>query len=147
MKPAWPPGRTRRSDYPVGAVDITPVYGDLDVDGHVGVQPVARFFEHARYTWHMALGLPRLRTPGALLVVARSTVEHLAPAHLEAPVHVRVRVAKIGTSSVVEEMAAWQGDTCVALAEVVMVHSLHGRSAPLGDALREAFGSGLAPPA
>lgn len=145
MKQLWRAGRLDPAAYPVGAVDLTPVYGDLDRGGHVGVTPVARYFEHARYAWHMALDLPRLRSPGAVLVVARSAVDHLAPAHLGASVHVRVRVSRLGASSVVEEMAAWQDGACVALAEVVMVHSLAGRGVPLNEALRAAFATGLPP--
>jgi acyl-CoA thioester hydrolase len=141
-----PADRTDPAAYPVVGVDLTPIYGDLDAGGHVGVHSMARFFEHTRFEWHIAIGLLELRAPGSSLLVARSCVEHLAPAHLGAPVHARLRVARLGSSSVVEEMAAWQGGSCIALAEVVMVHSSAGRSTPLPEALRAAFAGGLAAP-
>jgi acyl-CoA thioesterase FadM len=55
------------------------------------------------------------------LLIARVAIDYVQEARYRKPIHVRLRVASIGTTSVTYAQAAWQGDHCVALAEVVAV--------------------------
>ena len=116
-------------------------YGDLDTNGHVNNVAYGRFFEHARYTTHHEIGLVAGLGKGSRLLVARVAIDYLAESTIGEPLVVRVRLGSFGRTSLIEEMAAWQGDVCVALAEIVMVHQQGGVAAPWTDPLREAFGA------
>jgi acyl-CoA thioester hydrolase len=76
----------------------------------------------------------------------RVCIDYLAEARFGSPLHVRTRAGDVGRSSLVELQAAWQGDVCVALCEVVLVHVRDGVPTPVTDALRAALpGTGGAP--
>jgi acyl-CoA thioester hydrolase len=134
----WPADRLERACYLGPGVDLTVFYGDLDTQGHINNVAFGRFFEQARFMAHRAAGMPAVSaTEGAYFLVARVSIDYLHEGRFGSDLHVRVRVAKVGTSSLIEEQAAWQGDTCVALAEVVMVFSRDGASTPLSPAMLE----------
>ncbi len=130
--------RDERSAYPGPGVDLPVFYNDLDPNGHLNNVALGRFFEHARVVDLHAGGLPSA-LPGRL-IVARVAVDYLAEGRLGAPLHVRTRLERVGTTSFAFGQAAWQGDACVGLAEVVVVHLHDDRPAPLTDAFRALAG-------
>jgi acyl-CoA thioester hydrolase len=100
----------------------------------------ARFFEHARYIAHSMVGLPPLmRDSGDRILVARLAIDYIAEAHFGTPLHIRTRVASFGRSSLVEQQAAWQGDRCVAIAEVVIAYRHGSESMELPSSVRAIF--------
>jgi acyl-CoA thioesterase FadM len=54
-------------------------------------------------------------------LIARVAIDYVREACYRKPVHVRLRVTSIGTTSAIYEQAAGQCDDCVAFAEVVAV--------------------------
>lgn len=68
-------------------------------------------------------------------------IDYLREGHFGSPLHVRSRFARVGRTSAVEEQAAWQHDSCVALAEVTIVHIIGGRPEPVTYALRAVLSS------
>ncbi len=134
----WAPDRFDPSAYWARTFTLPVFFADLDVNFHVNNVAYGRFFEHARYTAHNEIGVVDLLRDGGRMLVARIAIDYLAESRLGDLV-VRLRVGRFGRSSLVEEMAAWQGDTCVALAEVTMAHRRDGAAAPWTDELREAF--------
>lgn len=139
MSARWPAERLDPMSYLGPGVDLPVFYGDLDTVGHLNNVAFGRFFEQARFVAHRAIGLPALmHDEGSAFLVARICVDYLHEARFGSPLHVRVRAARLGSSSVVEEQGAWQGGQCVALAEVVMVYVREGGPAPLSPAMRAA---------
>jgi acyl-CoA thioester hydrolase len=136
----WPVERLDPTSYLEPGVDLPVLYGDLDTVGHLNNVSFGRFFEQARFLAHRAIGLPAvMHDEGSGLHVARVSVDYLHEARFGSPLHVRVRGVRLGTSSVVEEQAAWQNGRCVALAEVVMVNVVDGEPAPLSSVMRAAL--------
>jgi acyl-CoA thioester hydrolase len=135
----WAPDRLDPKAYAPRSFTLPVFYGDLDTNGHVNNVAYGRFFEHARYTTHHEIGLVSGLGHGSRLIVARVAIDYLAESRLGEPLVVRVRLGSFGRTSLIEEQAAWQGDVCVALAEIVMVHQKDGVAAPWTDALRDAF--------
>jgi acyl-CoA thioester hydrolase len=134
----WSADRLDRDCYLAPGVDLTVFYGDLDTQGHINNVAFGRFFEQARFMAHRAAGMPAVSaSEGAFFLVARVSIDYLREGRFGSDLHVRTRVATVGTSSLVEEQAAWQGDACVALSEVVMVYSRDGGSTPLTPPMLE----------
>lgn len=134
------PERLLRESYPEPGIDLPVFYGDLDTNGHLNNVAFGRFFEQGRFTAHRASGMRQvLKAQGTDFLVARVAIDYLAEARFGHPLHVRTRTGQIGRTSVQELQAAWQGETCVALAEVVLVHMQDGRPVPVTPALRGAL--------
>jgi acyl-CoA thioester hydrolase len=140
----WAPDRLDPKAY-ARALTLPIFYNDLDTNGHLNNVAYGRFFEHMRFTAHHEIGVIDALEGGSRLLVGRVAIDYLAETRLGDPLVVRIRLARFGRASLIEEMAAWQGDVCVALAEVVMVHQHNGSAAPWPDALRRAFTT-LEPP-
>jgi acyl-CoA thioester hydrolase len=122
MAARWAPDRTDRGCYPGPGLDLPVLFGDLDVNRHVNNVMMGRFFEESRVDAHFQAGVPHiLHAVDMHLLIARVAIDYVQEARYRKPIHVRLRVASIGTTSVTYEQAAWQGDDCVALAEVVAV--------------------------
>jgi acyl-CoA thioester hydrolase len=133
----WQPERLDRNRYPGPGMDLPVFYGDLDTNGHVNNVAFGRFFEHSRYTAHRSLDIGGLLArEGRQLLVARVSINYLAEAHFGQHLHVRTRTGSFGRASVAEEQAAWQGETCVALSDVVLVFAGDGTAQPVSDDLR-----------
>jgi acyl-CoA thioester hydrolase len=133
----WQAERLDRTSYPGPGMDLPVFYGDLDTNGHVNNVAFARFFEHSRFTTHRNLDIGGLLfREGRHLLVARVAINYLAEAHFGTDLHVRTRTASFGRTSITEEQAAWQGDTCVALSDVVIVCVGEGIAQPVSDDLR-----------
>ena len=122
MAQRWAPGRLDRERYPGPGLDLPVLFGDLDTNMHVNNVMMGRFFEESRVDSHFNAGVPHiLRELGLHNLIARVAIDYVREARYRKPLHVRLRVASIGTTSATYEQAAWQGDDCVALAEVIAV--------------------------
>jgi acyl-CoA thioester hydrolase len=145
MSKQWEPERVQRETYPGDGVDLTVFYGDLDTNGHLNNVAFGRFFEQARFTAHRALKLgPALAAEGRHLLVARIRVDYLAEGQFGQDMHVRTQISHLGNSSFVEQQGAWQGDVCVALAEITMVIIGDGAPVRISDDVREVLSPLLA---
>lgn len=133
----WPAERVEPAAYPAPGLDLPVFYGDLDTNRHVNNVAFGRYFEQGRLEAHHRAGITHeLREGGSSLLVARVAIDYLAEVHYGRTINVRTRVAAIGNSSMTEQQAAWQGGTCVGLAEVVVVHRRDGAAAPWPEAIR-----------
>ena len=138
----WPADRLDPHAYGDPGVDLPVFYGDLDTNGHLNNVAFGRFFEQARFMAHRGAGISAvMASEGSQFLVARVAIDYLREARFGSPLHVRTRVARVGSSSVTEEQAAWQHDACVALSEVTMVYLADGHPAPLTPVMREAVDS------
>jgi acyl-CoA thioester hydrolase len=137
MAGRWAPDRTDRECYPGPGLDLPVLFGDLDTNMHVNNVMMGRFFEESRVDTNTTAGLPHmLRDVGHHLLIARVAIDYLQEGRYRKPLHVRMRIAKIGTTSVTYEQAAWQGEACVALAEVIAVCMTKAGPAPWPDDAR-----------
>jgi acyl-CoA thioester hydrolase len=131
MAGRWAPDRLDQERYPGPGLDLPVFFGDLDTNMHVNNVMMGRFFEESRVDTNFQAGVPHiLHTVGMHLLIARVAIDYVREARYRQPLHVRLRVASIGTTSAVYEQAAWQGDDVVALAEVVAVCRSAERAAP-----------------
>jgi acyl-CoA thioester hydrolase len=99
-------------------------YSDLDPQWHVNNVRTLSMLEHARFSYLMELGLFDGKSFFDLgLIVADVHLSYLAPIELEQKIHVGVRVAKIGTKSIVFEYEVVEdgGGTVLVKSETVMV--------------------------
>jgi acyl-CoA thioester hydrolase len=99
-------------------------YSDLDPQWHVNNVRTLSLLEHARFSYLMELGLFDGKSFFDLgLIVADVHLSYLAPIELEQKIHVGVRVAKIGTKSMVfeYEVVEEEGGAVLVKAETVMV--------------------------
>lgn len=135
--PHWPADRLDVDAYPGPGFDLPIFYGDLDTNGHLNNVALGRFFEHARFSGNVSAGLRTAGlSTGSHFLVARVAIDYLVEGRYGEILHVRTRTGRIGTSSTVLEQAAWQRGECLGLAEVVMVHLVDGRPAPVTVAVR-----------
>ena len=128
---------TERHIYPVFS-QTTVRYCDLDPNGHVNNGAFSAYFEDGRV---------RLRTThlsavgGAMLsgfAIARICIDYRAPLSFPASVDIGSSIVRIGRSSYTLAQAVFEGERCVARAEVVTVRfdpHTH-RSIPIEDGLR-----------
>jgi acyl-CoA thioester hydrolase len=118
--PRFEPDRLDPNAYVAPGLELPVMYGDLDTQDHVNNVALQRYFEQLRYITHLDGGVVEaLYGTGHRLVVAHTGVDFLGETFFGSPVLVRSRLGRIGTTSIVEEQAAWQDGRCVALAEVV----------------------------
>jgi len=99
-------------------------YSDLDPQWHVNNVRTLSLLEHARFAYLMELGLFDGKSFFDLgLIVADVHISYLAPIELEHKIHVGVRVAKIGTKSMVFEYDVTEEESGAVLvkSETVMV--------------------------
>jgi acyl-CoA thioester hydrolase len=140
MASRWTPDRTDRKYYPGPGLDLPVLFGDLDTNMHVNNVMMGRFFEESRVDTQFNVRVPQiLRGEGMHLLVARSAIDYVREARYRKPLHVRMRVASVGTTSATYEQAAWQAGECVALAEVVVVCRSGTGGAPWPDDARAAL--------
>jgi acyl-CoA thioester hydrolase len=146
MAERWAPERLDPACYPGPGLDLPVLFGDLDTNMHVNNVMMGRFFEESRVETLSHAGVPHiLHELGLHQLIARVAIDYVREARYRKPLHVRLRVAKIGTTSVTLEQAAWQGEDCVALAEVVAVCRSADGAAQWPEQARTALDTLLAP--
>jgi acyl-CoA thioester hydrolase len=95
-------------------------YGDTDRQGHVNNAVYATFLETGRvdflYDNELALAMP-----GCEFVIARLAVDYRTELYYPGIVDIGTRILAIGRSSFTVGQGIFNGDTCVATAENVLV--------------------------
>jgi acyl-CoA thioester hydrolase len=120
-------------------------YSDLDPQWHVNNVRTLSLLEHARFAYLMELDLFDGKSFFDLgLIVADVHLSYLAPIELEHKIHVGVRVAKIGTKSMLFEYEVVEDENGAVLvkSETVMVsydYHIH-QSIPVPASWREKIG-------
>jgi acyl-CoA thioester hydrolase len=128
---------TQRDTFPVWS-STTVRYSDLDPNSHVNNGAISAFFEDGR----VRLRTEHLARPGnsmlAGFAIAKVTIEYRAPLTFPATVDIGSSIVRIGRSSYVLGQSVFEGDRCVATAEVVTVRidGTSQRSMPLEDEVR-----------
>src|SRR4051794_41853420 len=74
------------------------------------------YFDLARVEYHRALDMLRTGPEGEQFVMRAMTVEYHAPARFDDEIEIDVRIARIGTSSVTYEFAAYLAGDVLAVA-------------------------------
>lgn len=109
-------------------------YGDTDRQGHINNAVYATFFETGRVAlfYDPARGLI---PPGADFVIARLTIEFKAEMRWPGRAEIGTRIETIGRSSIGLAQAVFQGETCIATSDsvVVLMDNATRRSRPLSD--------------
>lgn len=135
--PRWPAERLVVEAYPGPGYELPLFYNDLDTNGHLNNVAIGRYFEQGRFAGNIAAGLREAQRPtGSHFLVGRVAIDYLSEGEYGTPLHVRTRTGRLGGSSVTLEQAAWQDGRVVGLAEVLLVHLIDRRPAPLPDAIR-----------
>ena len=118
-------------------------FDETDAQGVVYYGRYLPYFDRARVEYHRDLGLLALLSSGDREVVMRaSSVEYRAPARFDDLLEVFVRAARLGTSSVTWECAAYGEDGTLlgtATQTMVQIDVAARRSCPLDDGYRQAL--------
>jgi acyl-CoA thioester hydrolase len=117
MSEAFDP--TRRTAYP-HLVEDRIRYGDTDRQGHVNNAVYATFFETGR-TLLFARELPGLVGADAEPVLVRLVIDYRREMHWPGDVTIGTGVLAVGTSSCRFAQAVFQGESCTASGEAVIV--------------------------
>ena len=112
-------------------------YADTDRQGHVNNAIFSTLLESARVELIYDRARPLLE-PGTSFVIARLVIDFKAELVWPGTADIGTRVERIGSSSVTLRHAIYQGTTCVAEAETVIVvmDDATRRARPLGAAGR-----------
>jgi acyl-CoA thioester hydrolase len=99
-------------------------FSDTDAQGVVYYGRYMPYFDLARTEYHRHLG--RVRLGGVDFAMRATTVEYVAPARFDDLLEVFVRVARIGTTSITYDHAAYRidegdGDLLMATASATLV--------------------------
>jgi acyl-CoA thioester hydrolase len=132
--------RTGRTTYKSWTTCATR-YSDLDPNGHVNNGAINAFFEEARVAFRRESLAEQCGDVLKGFVVAHFSVDYLAALSYPGTAEVGTVVTRIGRSSFGLAQAVFQGDACIAAAEVVAVHtdSATGKSLALPPPLRDAL--------
>ena len=118
-------------------------FSDTDAQGVVYYGRYLPYFDLARVEYHRHLG--RIALAGVDFAMRATTIEYLAPARFDDLLEVFVRVARIGTTSITYDHAAYRldddgaGDTLMATASstLVCISLDERRAVPVPPAFRE----------
>ncbi len=128
-------------------------FSDTDAQGVVYYGRYLPYFDHARTEYHRHLGLT-MGTAEGEFVMRASSVDYVAPARFDDLLEVFVRLARLGTTSVTYEHAAFRlADDrlmCNAMQTMVFVDLERRMKAPIPDSYRtavETFEAGRPGPA
>ena len=140
--PGRPQGRPlpgRRADYTL-FLPITTRWMDNDVFGHVNNVHYYSYFDTAVCHFMVQAGILTWRGGPHIMMVAESGCRYHREVAFPDPLAAGVRIARLGTSSIRWEIAAFRGGDDVAAAEGFMVHvcvdAAVRRPAPMPDAWR-----------
>ena len=115
---------------------------DLDTQGHVNNSVVAAYLEEGRYrllNYTIRQALPKAAVAG--FVVAEQTIRYLREIRETGELGIGTRVERIGNSSFVMGQGVFLDETCMATAQLVMVHI--GHESRKGERLSEPFRAAL----
>ena len=117
-------------------------FSDTDAQGIVYYGRYLPYFDAARVEYLRELALLDAERPlGHEFVMRACTIEYYAPAVFDDVVEVFVRTARIGTTSVTFDFAAYKGDDgtlmVTATQTLVLVDLDARRPVPIGDEVRE----------
>ncbi|MBX9797026.1 thioesterase family protein [Sphingomonas sp.] len=112
-------------------------FQDLDVLGHINNVAYAALFESGRVRFNNAAGLARW--PGHRWLVAQVIINYLAEGHFPQDVTIASGIGDIGTRSWQILSAAFQGGTCIASCDVVLVLSTDGGATAIPAEFRAAL--------
>ena len=137
----WEPGHDTERKPPFRFAVYTRVgFSDTDAQGVVYYGRYFPYFDLARTEYLRRFG--RLDAPGCEFVLRAQTVEYHAPARFDDLLEVFVRVARIGTSSLTWEFAAYKlngdDDTVMTTASQtqVLIDRARRTPQPIPDAFR-----------
>jgi acyl-CoA thioester hydrolase len=115
-------------------------FSDTDAQGIVYYGRYMPYFDLARVEYHRALDMLRTGPEGEQFVMRALTVEYHAPARFDDEIEIDVRIARIGSSSVTYEFAAYlPGDVLAVTASqtAVLVDLAEHKPCPVPDWWRE----------
>jgi acyl-CoA thioester hydrolase len=119
-------------------------FSDTDAQGIVYYGRYLPYFDLARVEYHRHLGLLRIDHEHDLVLRA-SKVEYLAPARFDDLLEVFVRLARIGTTSVTYEFAAYRVEDdllmVTATQTLVLVDLEERRARPVPERMRSIVGA------
>jgi len=116
-------------------------FSDTDAQGVVYYGRYNPYFDLARVEYLRSLGLLH----GGEFVMRANDVEYFAPARFDDELDIHVRVARIGTTSITYEFAAYLADGTLAVTAhqtLVNIDSATRRPVPVPDDYREKLGVG-----
>ena len=120
-------------------------FSDTDAQGIVYYGRYNPFFDLARVEYLRSLGLLRYESAGEFVMRAND-VEYFAPAMFDDEIEIRVRVARIGRTSITYEFAAHklpEGTLMVTAHQTLVYVDLAARAAlPIPDDYKERLGVG-----
>jgi acyl-CoA thioester hydrolase len=135
---------TRRTAF-VEWTSVTIRYADLDPNDHVNNGAINQFFEDGRVQFRTSRMAPLGAAALAGFALVRYSAVYRATLHYPGTVEVGTVVTRIGGSSYDLGQGLFQGDRCIATAEVTTVHIAGGRSAPLPDTVRSVLEAARSP--
>jgi acyl-CoA thioester hydrolase len=115
-------------------------YVDTDRQGHVNNAVFATFFESGRVAFLYDPKVP-LAPAGCEFVIARLVIDFRAELRWPGVVDIGSVVTSVGRSSIIVGQGVFEGDTCAATGEtvVVLTDATTRRATPLTDELRARF--------
>ncbi len=128
------PYRLDPSIYPF-RTEITPRFGDLDVNRHINNVAFARYFEEGRVRFQMERR-GEIDFPAARGLLVSVGIEYLAEGGYPDPVTVCAGFGDIGRSSWHILLAAFQRDRCIATCDSVLAARTKDGPAELGEQWR-----------
>jgi acyl-CoA thioester hydrolase len=132
----------RRGDYPHGR-EIPTRWMDDDVYGHVNNVVYYSWFDTAVNQYLVDAGALDIGAGAVIGLVVETHCEYFSPIAFPDTIHVGVRVARLGTSSVRYELAVFRNDEARASAQGHFVHVYvdrkSNRPTPLPEPLRSAL--------
>jgi acyl-CoA thioester hydrolase len=115
-------------------------FSDTDAQSVVYYGRYMPYFDLARVEYQRHLDMLRAEAQDKQFVMRAMTVEYHAPARFDDPIEIDVRIARIGSSSVTYEFAAYlEGDVLAVTATqtLVLVDMAGRRPTPVPDWWRE----------
>jgi len=122
-------------------------YCDTDKQGHINNIAFAVFCETGRVQFLLEPGQP-LIPAGTFIVIARLALDFLGEIHWPGEVRIGTGVISIGRSSFTLGQGIFVNDTCVGIADSVLVlaDEASRRSTPLPEAMRQRLDAALLTP-
>lgn len=130
---------TDRSLYPLWTQDIAR-YGDTDLNGHINNAAFLTYLESGRILFLLNPEDP-LAPPGHGFAIVRLVMDFRAEMRWGSAVDIGMAVSRVGRTSFTLQQAIFQGDTCTATAEsiLVLLDLTTRKAAPVEGRLRTAL--------